>query len=303
MSDELVIETEGLTRYFGRQAAVDSLDLWVPKGAVVGLLGRNGAGKTTTIKMLMGLLRPSRGRSAVLGCDSTEFTPDVLGRIGYLPEGHPTFGWMTLDGAARFFRAASPRWRQEILDRAVDYFGLPREAKLRSLSRGQRAQAALVLTAARDPDLLVLDDPTQGVDPVARRELLAALVELIHRQDRTVLLSSHLLGDVERICDRVVVIDRGVMRADCPVDTFKEAIRRVEVPQGEDWAELPGMLWVEERPESCVLTFVDTDGSTLLRVRERAGDEVAEAELNLEEAFIAFTSDRRKRTLDWGGGQ
>lgn len=301
MSEQPAIQTDGLTRCFRRQAAVDSLDLRVPKGAVVGLLGRNGAGKTTTIKMLMGLLKPTRGCATVLGCDSRELSPAVLRRIGYLPEGHPTFGWMTLDKAARFFRSASPRWRQEVLDNVVDYFGLPRDAKLRTLSRGQRAQAALVLTAARDPDLLVLDDPTQGVDPVARRELLAALVELIQPGERTLLLSSHLLDDVERICDRVVVIDRGVMRADCPVDTFKESIRRVEVPPDEGWADFPGMLWVEGRRESCVLTFVDTDGSTLERVRDRAGDEVAEAELNLEEAFIAFTSDRRKRTLDWGG--
>ncbi len=101
MSAEPAIETSGLTRCFGRKRAVDSLDLRVERGTVVGLLGRNGAGKTTTIKMLMGLLAPSRGSASVLGCDSAHLGPEVLARVGYMPEGHPTFGWMTLDGAAR----------------------------------------------------------------------------------------------------------------------------------------------------------------------------------------------------------
>jgi ABC-2 type transport system ATP-binding protein len=210
---------------------------------------------------------------------------------------------MTLDGAADFYRGFYAGWRADVFDRMVQYFGLPRDRKLRTLSRGERAQAALALVVARDPELLILDDPIQGVDPVARREILSALVALIRQEERTILFSSHLLDDVERVCDRVVVLDRGVKRADCPVDTFKQSIRRVRVPKGHDWSELPGLLTVEERPEACVVTVVDEDGSTVERIRGEASGPVEVVPLNLEDAFIAFTAERRKRTLDLRGGR
>jgi len=297
----MAIEANGLTRYFGDVAAVDRLNLRVPAGSVVGLLGRNGAGKTTTIKMLLGLLAPTRGGARVLGCDSASLTPEVLARVGYLPENHPMFGWMTLEGAARFFAGFYPQWRQETFGRIVEFFGLPLGRKVRQLSRGERAQAALALTVAREPELLILDDPTQGVDPVARREFLSALVALIRRERRTILFSSHLLGDVERVCDRVVVIHHGVLRADCAVDTFKQSIRRVLLPSGAEppaVENVPGLLGVERCGEGWAVTLVDRDGSRVGEITRRVGGPVQAVEMNLEDAFIAFTTERHKRRLD-----
>ena len=306
MANELAIETASLTRYFGPQKAVDSLDLRIERGKVVSLLGRNGAGKTTAIRMLLGLLEPSRGRASVLGCDSRELTPQAKQRIGYLPEGHPVFGWMKLADAARFFSSFYGGWRRDTFEHIVDYFGLPRRQKMGQMSKGERAQAALALTVAQDPELLILDDPTQGIDAVARREFLAALVALIRQQKRTILFSSHILGDVERVSDRIVVLDHGVLRADCPVDTFKQSVRRIQISSQEDnsqWEQITGLLKMETIGNVCTLTVVDVDGSTVQRIRESARGAVEAMELNLEDAFIAYTSDHRKRTLDLTGGE
>lgn len=306
MTNDLVVETASLTRCFGPQKAVDSLDLRVERGKVVSLLGRNGAGKTTTIKMLLGLLEPSRGCARVLGCDSRELTPQIKQRIGYLPEGHPLFGWMKLKDAARFFSSFYAGWRQETFEHIVDYFGLPRRQKMGQMSKGERAQAALALTVAQNPELLILDDPTQGIDAVARREFLAALVSLIRQQKRTILFSSHILGDVERVSDRIVVLDHGVLRADCPVDTFKQSVRRIQVSSQEDdsqWEQLPGLLKIETLGDTCTLTVVDVDGSAMQHIHQSARGPVEVTELNLEDAFIAYTSDHRKRTLDLTEGE
>jgi len=273
MANEPAIEADSLTKCFGATRAVDSLSFRVERGEVVSLLGRNGAGKTTAIKMLLGLLKPSRGSARVLGCDSQGLTPEVKRRIGYLPEGHPLFGWMRLEEAARFFAGFSPSWRRRVFDQVVDYFGLPRGRRLGQMSRGEKAQAALALTVARGPELLILDDPTQGIDAVARKEFLAALVALIRQQKRTILFSSHILGDVERVSDRVVVLDRGLKRADCPVETFKQSICRIRLGAQEDTArfeEAPGVLNVERLPEACWLTVMDPDGSARKRICAQA---------------------------------
>jgi len=301
MNRKYAVEAQGLTKYFGARKAVDSLDLCIEKGIVVSLLGRNGAGKTTTIRMLLGMLAPSRGTCRLLGCGSANLTPEVKQHIGYLPEGHPLFGWMKLGQAARFFSGFYPRWKQRVFEKLVDYFGLPLDRKLRTLSRGERAQAALALTVAQDPELLILDDPTQGVDAVARREFLAALVALIRQQERTILFSSHVLGDVERVSDRIVVLDHGVVRADCPVDTFKQSVRRVTLDGKEQTRlleGLPGLLQLEQTADVMTATVVDRDGSLVARIRQQAEGTVEVQELNLEEAFIAFTSGGQKRVLD-----
>jgi ABC-2 type transport system ATP-binding protein len=307
MDDQIAIGAEGLTRRFGETLVVRGLTFSVRRGAVVGLLGRNGAGKTTAIRMLLGLLEPSRGSASLLGCDADALTPDVRRRIGYLPEGHPLFGWMTLGQAAGFFSGFYPEWRQDVLDRLVDYFAVPTGRKFRHMSRGERAQAALALTVARDPELLILDDPSQGIDAVARREFLAAVVALIRQEQRTVLFSSHLLADIERVCDRILILDHGVLRADCPVDTFKQSVRRVEAPPGADpaaWQGLPGLLTAEQLEDTWVLTLVDADGSGLGALRARLQGELEPVGLDLEEAFIAYTAERRTRSLDLtGGGQ
>src|SRR5262245_33037068 len=148
------IVTQGLTKYYGRRCVVRSLDLTVPQGSVYGLLGRNGSGKSTTIKMLMGIIRPDRGQARLLGHEIATIDPATRARIAYIPEGHPFLRWMTVQEAARFKRPFYPQWNDVLLEQILDHFALPRRAKIRKLSHGQRAQVSLALAVAADPELL-----------------------------------------------------------------------------------------------------------------------------------------------------
>jgi ABC-2 type transport system ATP-binding protein len=163
------IVTERLTKYYGTKPVVNCLNLTVPKGSVYGLLGRNGAGKSTTIKMLMGMAHPDSGTARLLGEDSETLSPPTRARIAYLAEGHPLYNWMTIGEAVRFTRAFYTQWNDRLLERILDHFELSRKTKLRRLSNGQRAQVSLALAIAPDPELLILDDPTLGLDTVVRR--------------------------------------------------------------------------------------------------------------------------------------
>jgi ABC-2 type transport system ATP-binding protein len=161
-----VVVAQGLTKYYGRQAVVDALNLRIPAGSIYGLLGRNGAGKSTAIKMLLGLVHPSRGRAELLGEDSVAIRPETRARIAYLAEGHPLHRWMTVGQTVRFTRSFYRQWNDSLVGQILDHFELPLRKKIRHLSRGQSAQLALALAVAPDPELLILDDPTIGLVPL-----------------------------------------------------------------------------------------------------------------------------------------
>jgi len=165
-----VIKTQGLTRYFGSKAAVYELNLEVPRGTVFAFLGRNGSGKTTTIRLLLGLMRPTRGTGSILGYDIRALTPDVRARIGYLTEEHQLYGWMTVRECRDFQSRFYPKWNEKIFRGIVGHFGLDVQARVRALSRGERAGLCLALTLAPEPELLVLDDPALGLDPEGLHE-------------------------------------------------------------------------------------------------------------------------------------
>jgi ABC-2 type transport system ATP-binding protein len=224
---EDAIRTERLTKYYGGRKVVDGLDLRVPRGAVYGLLGRNGAGKSTTLKMLAGLVHPDHGRAELLGEDVRALAPATRARIAYLAEGHPLYASMTVREAVAFTASFYPGADRALLAQVLDHFGLPPAAKVGRLSRGQRAQLSLALAIAPDPELLILDDPTLGLDTNVRRDFLESMILIIQRRGRTILFSSHVLGDVERVADRVGVLVDGVLRADCPAEHFKRSVRKV----------------------------------------------------------------------------
>jgi ABC-2 type transport system ATP-binding protein len=244
MSD--VIVTHRLTKYYGRRRVVDALDLHVAQGAVYGLLGRNGSGKSTAIKMLMGMVHPNYGHAELFGEDARQLRPATRGRIAYLAEGHPIYRWMSVGEAVRFTRPFYPNWDRRLLEQILDHFELSPRAKIRRLSRGQQAQVSLALAVAADPELLILDDPTLGLDTVVRRDFLESLIQIIQRRGRTILFSSHILGDVERVADRIGILIDGVLRVDCPTDYFKETLRKVVLEfdgPPPEFPACPGLAW------------------------------------------------------------
>ena len=176
MNDQPVIRTQGLTRYFGARPAVYELNLEVPRGGVFALLGRNGSGKTTTIRMLLGLLAPTRGGGTILGYDIRALPPEARARIGYLTEEHQLYGWMSVRECGEFQSRFYPTWNEKIFRGIIGHFGLRPTARVKSLSRGERAGLCLALTLAPEPELLILDDPAMGLDPVARRSLIESMV-------------------------------------------------------------------------------------------------------------------------------
>src|SRR5262245_20264634 len=195
---EPVIDVRGLTRRFGTRAALDGVSLAVPRGVVFGLVGPNGAGKTTLIKHLLGLLRPDAGTVRVFGIDPVADPPAVLGRVGYLDEDNDLPAWMRVGELIRYTRAFYPGWDDAYAERLRRTFDLDPSARVRRLSKGQRARAGLLVALAHRPELLLLDEPSSGLDPVVRRDILTAVIRTVADEGRTVLFSSHLLHEVER---------------------------------------------------------------------------------------------------------
>lgn len=222
-----MVEVRGLTRRFGSRAALDDVTLSIPAGTVLGLVGANGAGKTTLIRHLLGLLKAQAGRVRVFGLDPVADPAGVLARIGYLSEEPDLPGWMRVEELLRYTRAFHPAWDEEYAAELVRQFGLGPAARLRDLSKGQRARAGLTAALAHRPELLVLDEPSSGLDPLVRREILAAVLRAAGDAGRTVLFSSHLLAEVERVADRIAMIHAGRIVFDDCLEALQERHQRV----------------------------------------------------------------------------
>ena len=222
---EPVIDISGLTRRFGDKTALDSVSLSLPRGAVYGLVGANGAGKTTLIRHIMGLLRAEAGSVRVFGLDPVADPVAVLSRIGYLSEENDIPGWMRVDELIRYSRAFYSEWDDPYAEELRDAFALDPAAKIINLSKGQKARMGLLIALAHQPDLLVLDEPSSGLDPIVRRDILGAVIRTIADEGRTVLFSSHLLEEVEQVADHVTMISDGRIVLSGALETIKESHR------------------------------------------------------------------------------
>jgi len=299
---EIVLETQGLTKYYGGRLALDHLDVQIPRGCICGFVGRNGAGKTTAIKLMLGLLNPTAGSSSLLGCDSQQLTPAIRQRVGYVTEGHHLFRWMTVGRIERFQRAFFPKqWDDKFFADMIEYFGLSRKQKIKHLSNGQRAQVSLALSLAPNPELLIMDDPTLGLDAAIRRQFLEGMIELIMRQGRTILFSSHILGDVERVADRIAVIDKGVLRANCSLEQFRKAVKKVivafkDAPPAE--VQINGLLHCRRRERDLELILVDIEDAQIAAWAHTVkADGYQIVSMNLEDQFIEYTAPENHRRL------
>src|SRR5213596_229123 len=206
---ESVINVSELTRRFGARTALAAVSVSMPRGAVYGLVGANGAGKTTLIKHILGLLRAESGSVRVFGLDPVAEPVGVLSRIGYLSEEHDLPGWMRVEELIRYSKAFYPAWDDAYAEELRLAFALEPNAKVKTLSKGQKARVGLLIALAHRPELLVLDEPSSGLDPIVRRDILGAVIRTIAHEGRTVLFSSHLLDEVEEVADHVTMIDHG----------------------------------------------------------------------------------------------
>jgi ABC-2 type transport system ATP-binding protein len=245
---EPLVRIDSLSRRFGRTRALDTLSLEIPRGAVFGLVGENGAGKTTLIKHVLGLLKAQAGSVRVFGRDPVRDPVGVLGRVGYLSEDRDLPDWMTVGELLHYQRAFYPGWDDSLATQLRDRFELSPGAAIKGLSQGQRARTCLLAALAYRPELLVLDEPSTGLDPIVRRDILAAIIRTVADEGRTVLFSSHLLDEVERMADRIAMIDRGRIVLSGPLEEVKAAHRRLTLRFDEPRSrppQLAGALYSE----------------------------------------------------------
>lgn len=223
-----VIETEELTKHFGSLEAVRELNLQVAEGQITGFLGLNGAGKSTTIKMLLGMIHPTSGTGTVLGkrIDEPRESREMRRQVAYVSEDKHTYAYMTVGEMIRFTRSFYSDWDLKAEQQLLQQYQLPLERKVRALSKGMRTKLALLLGLARRPALLILDEPSEGLDPVSIEQLLQALVAAAGR-GTAVFFSSHQIAEVERIADHACIIDHGHLVMDLPLDRMREDYRRV----------------------------------------------------------------------------
>ena len=226
-SVDSVIAITGLSRRFGAKVALDEVSLYVPKGGVFGLVGENGAGKTTLIKHILGLLRAETGTVRVFGHNPVASPVEVLGRIGYLSELPDLPGWMRVDELLRYMKAFYPKWDADYAARMLNQFGLNPTQRIGTLSKGQMAKAGLLVAQAHRPELLLLDEPSSGLDPLVRRDILEAVIRTVADEGRTVFFSSHLLEEIERVSDHVAMVHCGKIVLSGPLDEIKAQHRRL----------------------------------------------------------------------------
>jgi ABC-2 type transport system ATP-binding protein len=285
-------------RYRAGTFVIPDLSIRVPTGAIYGFLGPNGSGKTTTIRLVLGLLRPLAGTIRVLDTLVPRDSVRALARIGYVPE-HPHLdAVMTVAETLRYHAAFYPTWDQSWAERLLRDFELDPSRPFGKLSKGQKGKLMMLLALAQRPELLVLDEPTDGLDPVVRRDMLAALLDYVAQHHATVFVSSHLIHELERICDWVAVMDKGLLVSELPMERFKGGIKRLRVAGAPaDLRDTPFRLLSRERnggggTESWVVSgwqpdmagFFDRGAATLREV----------IDLDLEEGFVELLRASRR---------
>jgi ABC-type multidrug transport system ATPase subunit len=285
-----IVEICRVTRQFGSKTALDDVSLTVPRGGVFGLIGGNGAGKTTLIKHILGLFRAESGRVQVFGLDPVENPVGTLGRIGYLSEDRDLPYWMRVGELMRYTQAFFPNWDEAYAEELRQAFDLDSNAKIKTLSRGQRARAGLLVALAHRPELLVLDEPSSGLDPVVRRDILGAIIRTIADEGRTVLFSSHLLDEVERVADRVAIIHQGRIILTAPMDEIKDSHRRVTLRFGQSLDRPPALVGtLSYDGRGAEWTYICSGESEQLRRAAEAigATVVGDAALTLDEIFVS----------------
>jgi len=288
------VETDRLTRIFGRVCAVHSVTLQVPEGAVFGLLGANGAGKSTLLRLLAGHLKPTSGIASILGRPAYPPVPARWLRLGYVSQSRYLPAWMTIGQCLDFARAMRPRWDVGKVERLSRRFELPLDARIRDLSRGHYVRLQIVLALAHNPEVILLDEPTSGLDPAARRELLSMLIDEIGLRGRTVVLSSQLVEDIERMADVVAIMDGGSLVATGAPDALKGSRSRIECasPVAEaDLCAVPGLVELRRGPDGAVAVTNEPDGAIQF-LRARGVEAATVVAPSLEEVFFDYVNRR-----------
>lgn len=289
--NEHVIETDGLSKRYGRKLALDHLDLRIPRGRIHAIVGANGAGKSTLFRILLGFLAPTTGRARILGRDSQQLTPADRGRIGFVNEEHTLPGWMRVSAIARMHHREYPRWNQRAYDEVIGHYHVLPEQKVGQLSRGERAGFNLALALARSPELLILDEPTLGLDVVAKRAFLESLLYSNAADDCTVIYCSHQMEEIERVADNLIILERGrLMHMSAPEDFCSRVTHWVaDIPfKGPEPATVPGLLERQRLDGLHHYLVLDQDEDFAEFLRSAGARSIQSMPVGLDRAVNAF---------------
>lgn len=296
--DEVIVDIKNLSKEFGVKSVLDNVNLSITKGVVYGLVGENGTGKTTLMKHILGLLRPSKGSVQVFGLDPVKNPEAVLSRIGYLSENRELIDWMRLDELIGFTRAFYPDWDDEYANHLVNSFGLNKSSIVGTLSRGQRAQVGLILAVSHHPDLLLLDEPSTGLDPIVRKDILVEIIHAVTERGQTVFFSSHLLEEVERMSDCIAMIYQGKVVLSGSLDEIKQNHKVLVLGFDNPVETLPsfsGVFSIQgSGKEWTILCDANFDQLNKEITEAKAGI-IEQHQPSLTEIFIAHAGDRRNR--------
>jgi ABC-2 type transport system ATP-binding protein len=292
-ADTPVIEVRGVNKSFGKKPVLRGVNLTMHAGQTLAFLGRNGAGKTTTIRTLLGLLAPDAGEVRVLGFDPRVDPLEIRQRVGYVAEDQTMFGWMRVGQLLSFVAPFYPTWDNAWAKELSQRFELPMNTRVRHLSKGQGVRVALLLALAHRPKLVILDDPTLGLDPIMRKEFLRDLVTHMQGESIGVFFSSHLLYEVEPVADSIVILDHGQVVRQAPTEELREQVKRLVAPIEAETTirQLPGILDLA-RSGRQVTAVVENIARTRPALQSAAMD-IQEIDLNLDEIFEAYVIGRR----------
>jgi len=293
MTDTPVIDTRQLVLRYGDKLAIDHLDLRLEPGSVHAIVGANGAGKSTLFRVLLGFQKPSAGSASILGCDSQGLSPADRGRIGFVNEEHTLPPWMSVQAVLHMQRNHYSRWNQAAYDEVAGHYNIVPKQKVGQLSRGERAGLNLALALAQSPELLILDEPTLGLDVVAKRAFLESMLYSQERENCTVVYCSHQMDEVERVADNLVIMERGALRHVSPPEEFcaRVACWIAEMPfRGPDPAVIPGLLRTH-RIDGLhhYLVFDQGDGFAAF-LREHGARSIERMPVGLDSAINGFLS-------------
>ena len=288
---DYVIETRALSKRYGRKLALDHLDLAIPRGRIHAIVGANGAGKSTLFRILMGFMPPTTGEARILGRDSQSLTPQDRSRIGFVNEEHTLANWMRVSQVTAMQRHQYQRWNQQAFDSVIGHYHVLPEQKVGQLSRGERAGFNLALALAQRPELLVLDEPTLGLDVVAKRAFLESLLYSNAADDCTVIYCSHQMEEIERVADNLIILERGQLKNMSAPEEFTARVSHwvADVPfKGPELHTVPGLLEVQRLDGLHHYLVLDQDAGFEQFLRTSGARNVQSMPVSLDRAVNAF---------------
>lgn len=294
--NEPAIKIEGLHFSYGRKKVLRGVDLEVPVGSIFGFLGPNGSGKTTTIKVLLGLLKPEAGVCRIAGLDSHKDMMAVRRSVGYMAEDQQMFGWMRVEQIVRWVGSFYPGWDEKFVQELLKFLELPLKSRVKTLSKGQNSRLALLLALGHRPKVVILDDPTLGLDPIARKDFLRYVIGLLQSNGVTVFFSSHLLYEIEPVADYVAILKDGVIVKADKTDGLRQNVKKLLLRGAGDieLGSIGGVLDVARMGERIALTIEDYNQAKREAIEKASGCAIVdEADLNLDEIFEAYVIGNR----------